>query len=62
MQEEQKIILPASVFNQLLDFLVKLPFAQVSPLIELLQQSAKLIQAADETQAPQQMDSDDEAQ
>ena len=61
MQEDQRIVLSASVFTQVTDFLVKLPFGQVSHLIELLQGDAKIIQST-QTEETQQTDIQDEVE
>lgn len=43
-QEDQMVILPASVFNQVTDYLIRQPYADISGLIEALKENARAIQ------------------
>ena len=43
-EKEQLVVLPVSVFNQVTDYLVKQPYAEIQGLIELLREHTKAVQ------------------
>lgn len=44
MSDEQMVVLPAKVFNQITDFLLQQPYAQVSGLVEAIKETAQAVQ------------------
>ena len=44
MSDEQMVVLPAKVFNQVTDFLLQQPYAQVSGLVDAIKESAQAVQ------------------
>ena len=44
MSDEQMVVLPAKVFNQVTDFLLQQPYAQVSGLVDAIKESAHAVQ------------------
>lgn len=44
MSNEQMVILPVSVFNQVTDFMTTQPYSQVAPLIDALKENVKLVE------------------
>ena len=46
MSNEQIVVLPVSVFNQVTEFITTQPYSQVAPLIEALKENTKLVESA----------------
>ena len=44
MSDEQMVVLPVKVFNQVTDFLMQQPYAQVSGLVDAIKESAQAVQ------------------
>ena len=44
MSDEQMVVLPAKVFNQVTDFLLQQPYAQVSGLVDAIKESSQAVQ------------------
>lgn len=44
MSDEQMVVLPAKVFNQVTDFLLQQPYAQVSGLVDAIKETAQALQ------------------
>ena len=45
MSNEQMVVLPVSVFNQVTEFITTQPYSQVAPLIDALKENTKLVES-----------------
>ncbi len=50
MSNEQNVLLPASTFNKVVDYLMNQPYSTVSGLIEDIKQNARAVEAQPEVQ------------
>jgi len=45
VSDEQMVILPVKVFNQVTDYLLQQPYGSVSPLVDLLKENTRAVQS-----------------
>jgi hypothetical protein len=56
MSDEQMVVLPAKVFNQLTDFLLQQPYARVSGLVDAIKETAQALQPPVAEEVPEESD------
>ena len=57
MSDEQMVVLPLKVFNQVVEFLMQQPYGQVSGMVEAIKENAQAVQPP--AQEPEVEESDE---
>lgn len=52
MSNEQMVVLPVKVFNQVTDYLLQQPYGTVSPLIDALKENTRAVESPETAEEP----------